>query len=312
MSLFGSATKELALDFSFAGNDLNRHGEKRSDADWSAGLKQAANNRVALYVGNKILVDRTTGSVFQDRAIAETLGIDWAEAPYLGERDDRHYFAAAISKTEEEFDDKGPLYPENLRTLALKGDVPENDLGVLAQASALIHWHTTHRHCSRCGKPTFLSEAGYRRDCPHCGGLHFPRTDPAVIMLTTHGDSCLLGSTERFMEGMYSTLAGYVEPGETLEDAVRRETWEEAGIKVGRVAYHASQPWAFPANLMIGCFSEALSTGITIDKNELSDCRWFSRAEVRTMIARQHPDGLITPPGISIAASLISFWAERS
>ncbi|MEP3275505.1 MAG: NAD(+) diphosphatase [Stappiaceae bacterium] len=311
MDLFRSATRELVYNFSFAGNDLHRHGEKRSDASWFADIKQSDNCGLALYVQNKILIDHKAGNVFHDRAVADELRIDWSEAPYLGEREGRHYFAASVPATEEDFDESSPFYLENLRTLALKGDVPEGDLGALAQASALIHWHTTHRFCSRCGKESFLSEAGYRRDCAHCGGLHFPRTDPAVIMLTTDGDRCLLGSTERFMEGMYSTLAGYVEPGETFEDAVRRETQEEAGIKVGRVVYHASQPWAFPANLMIGCFSEALSSEITIDKNELSDCRWFSRAEVRTMMAGQHPENLITPPGISIAAALISHWVEH-
>ena len=126
---------------------------------------------------------------------------------------------------------------------------------------------------------------GYRRDCPNCGAEHFPRTDPVVIMLAIDGERCLLGRQARFAPGMYSCLAGFVEPGETIEDAVRRETAEEAGITVGRVRYHASQPWPFPSSLMIGCHAEALSRDIVRDDAELEACRWFSRAEVRAMLA---------------------------
>jgi NAD+ diphosphatase len=150
---------------------------------------------------------------------------------------------------------------------------------------------------------------GYRRDCPACGAEHFPRTDPVVIMLAIDGERCLLGRQARFAPAMYSCLAGFVEPGETIEDAVRRETAEEAGIAVGRVRYHASQPWPFPSSLMIGCHAEAISRDIVRDEAELEACRWFGRAEVQAMLAGLHPDGLKCPPDIAIAHHLIKAWA---
>ena len=153
-----------------------------------------------------------------------------------------------------------------------------------------------------------MVEAGYRRDCASCGGEHFPRTDPAVIMLVMTDDKCLLGSTGRFAEGMYSTLAGFVEPGETFENAVRREVKEESGVEIGHVEYKFSQPWPFPANIMIGCFAEALTTKITFDTDELIDCRWFSKEEVQLMSTNQHPENLFVPPNISIASALIQQW----
>ncbi len=171
------------------------------------------------------------------------------------------------------------------------------DLGAMAQARSLCNWHLRHGHCSVCGAPSVMKIGGYRRDCPACGAEHFPRTDPVVIMLAIDGDRALLGRQARFAPGMYSCLAGFVEPGETIEDAVRRETQEESGIRIGRVRYYSSQPWPFPSSLMIGCHAEALSTEIHRDEVELEDCRWFDRAEVLSMIAGTHPDGHQMPAG---------------
>ena len=152
---------------------------------------------------------------------------------------------------------------------------------------------------------------GYRRDCPACGAEHFPRTDPVVIMLAIDGDRCLLGRQARFAPGMYSCLAGFVEPGETIEDAVRRETQEEAGITIGRVRYYSSQPWPFPSSLMIGCHAEALSTEFDRDEAELEDCRWFDRgAKSLRCSPATHPGGIKCPPTIAIAHRLIRAWAE--
>jgi NAD+ diphosphatase len=155
-----------------------------------------------------------------------------------------------------------------------------------------------------------MRAGGYRRHCPACGTDHFPRTDPVAIMLTATREKCLLGRGRHFAPGMYSALAGFIEPGETIEAAVRRETLEEAGIRLGRVVYHASQPWPFPYSLMIGCFGEPLNEDIQADLNELEDCRWFNRDEVRTMLDRQHADGLITPPKGAIAHHLIRAWVD--
>ena len=155
-----------------------------------------------------------------------------------------------------------------------------------------------------------MAGGGVKRICPACKAEHFPRTDPVAIMLITDGERCLMGRSPHFPPGMYSTLAGFVEPGETIENAVRRETHEESGIRVGRVTYHASQPWPFPHSLMIGCYGEALSTEIVRDTAELEDCRWFTRAEVRDMLKRVpgNPDEPACPPKRAIAGELISSW----
>jgi NAD+ diphosphatase len=153
-------------------------------------------------------------------------------------------------------------------------------------------------------------QAGWKRDCPNCKVEHFPRTDPVVIMLASDGERCLLGRSPRFVPTMWSCLAGFVEPGEAIEDAVRRETREEAGITCGRVSYFASQPWPFPTTLMIGCHAEALSRDIVVDREELEDARWFEKPEVESMLLRKHPQGLTTPPPVAIAHHLIRAWVE--
>ena len=151
---------------------------------------------------------------------------------------------------------------------------------------------------------------GAKRRCESCGAEHFPRTDPVVIMLAVRDGRCLLGRGPQFPEGWYSTLAGFVEPGETVEEAVRREILEESGIRIGTVTYLASQPWPFPHSLMLGCLGEAIGDTIDFDKTELEDCRWFSRDEVAQMLAGTHPEGIVSPPGGAIARALIRYWAE--
>jgi NAD+ diphosphatase len=186
---------------------------------------------------------------------------------------------------------------------------PEH-LPPLAEAKAMLHWHARHRFCANCGAATNVVCGGWKRECPACATEHFPRTDPVVIMLTVAGDRCLLGRSGRFAKAMYSCLAGFVEPGETIEEAVRRETLEETGIRCGRVAYFRSQPWPFPMSLMIGCHAEALSTDIVVDRTELEDARWFTREEAALMLMRRHPDGLGTPPPVAIAHHIIRAWVE--
>ena len=153
---------------------------------------------------------------------------------------------------------------------------------------------------------------GVKRACPACGAEHFPRTDPVAIMLAVlPDDRCLLGRGRHFAPGMFSCLAGFIEPGETIESAVRRETLEESGISLGRIAYHASQPWPFPYSLMIGCFGEALDEAVARDDSELEDCRWFDRDEVHSMLEKRHPGGLTVPPEGAIATHLIRAWAQN-
>jgi NAD+ diphosphatase len=198
----------------------------------------------------------------------------------------------------------------DLRSIAVQGLVDAEHLPLIAEAKAVLHWHLRHRFCPNCGAPTRPVSAGWKRDCALCNTEHFPRTDPVAIMLAISGEQCLLGRSPRFLPTMWSCLAGFIEPGEAIEDAVRRETREEAGITCGRVVYFHSQPWPFPSSLMIGCHAEALTRDIVVDRAELEDARWFSKAEVESMLMRRHPQGLTTPPPVAIAHHLIRAWVE--
>ncbi|WP_224816164.1 NAD(+) diphosphatase [Hasllibacter sp. MH4015] len=176
-----------------------------------------------------------------------------------------------------------------------------------ATARAVLGWHRTHLFCAKCGKPSQAAEAGWQRDCGSCGAKHFPRTDPVVIMLITHGDAVLVGRSPGWPEGMYSLLAGFVEPGETIEAAVRREVFEESGIRVGHVDYLSSQPWPFPASLMFGCRGEALSTEIEVDPEEIEDAKWVTRSQMLEVFAGNDPTMLPARTG-AIAHFLLQHW----
>jgi NAD+ diphosphatase len=185
------------------------------------------------------------------------------------------------------------------------------DAELAATARAILTWHSTHRFCSKCGAATRIAEAGWHRDCAACDGKHFPRTDPVVIMLITHGDSVLVGRSPGWPEGMYSLLAGFVEPGETIEAAVRREVFEEAGVQVGRVDYLANQPWPFPMSLMFGCRGEALTTELEIDPEEIEDARWVTRSEMLEVFAGRG-NGMLPARKGAIAHFLLQHWlADR-
>ncbi len=222
-----------------------------------------------------------------------------------------------INPDDEDFELPEPFKAIDYRSLARQSLLSHEDLGNAAYGGAMLAWHATNRFCARCGEASEMRAGGAKRVCVSCSREHFPRTDPVVIMLTVDGDKCLLGRSHHFIPGMYSALAGFVEPGETMESAVRRETFEESGIRVGKVSYHASQPWPFPHTLMIGCYGEALGTEIIKDEAELDDCRWFSRAQVREILAGNGPqndDGspqYCMPAQMAIANRLISDWAAQ-
>jgi NAD+ diphosphatase len=198
------------------------------------------------------------------------------------------------------------------RRLMRQNLVSESLLGEFAAAAGLLNWHRSSRFCGRCGGTTESQIGGFRRKCTLCAAEAFPRTDPVVIMLTIDeaGDRCLLGRSPHFPPGMYSCLAGFLEPGESIENAVRRETLEESGVKVGRVRYHASQPWPMPHSLMIGCYGEARSLAISRDTNELEDCAWFDRNEVEAMIAGNRADGKTVPVSGAVAFRLVRDWLD--
>lgn len=228
------------------------------------------------------------------------------DAPvFLGLEDDRPLFACDLSGWEPEGQDtatvgafvdpslqRHPDLPSELAFAELRRIMTRlapRDAELAATARAVIGWHDTHPFCARCGGQSRIAMGGWQRNCPSCGASHFPRTDPVVIMLITQGNSVLMGRSPGWPEGMYSLLAGFVEPGETLEAAVRREVAEEAGIPVGAVSYLASQPWPFPASLMIGCAGVALDRAITLDPVELEDAIWVTREDMMAAFAGQHP-----------------------
>ena len=230
---------------------------------------------------------------------------------FLGLRDGTAVFGMGISQAAvEKLLNRDDVAVSELRGMAMQGAVSPGELSAIAMAKSMVNWHQRHGYCANCGQRTAMKEAGWKRDCPACKAEHFPRTDPVVIMLVTHGEKCLLGRSQRFLPGMYSCLAGFVEAAETIEDAVRREVFEEAGIRCADVSYYMTQPWPYPSSLMIGCAGRALNEDIVIDRSELEDARWFDRDEARLMITRKHPDGLAGPHPFAIAHHLLGRWVH--
>jgi NAD+ diphosphatase len=297
----------------YVGNSLDRAAERRADARFLDAC--AAHEACGFYlVGGEMIVLKRTGDGFDPMFAPHELAAHGAggERIFLGlQHDDARFGLSVGSEVIEALKADARYHVTDLRSIAVQGLVRPDHLAPLAQAKALLHWHARHRFCSNCGHATAAVDGGWRRDCPQCKVQHFPRTDPVAIMLAVRGDRCLLGRQSRFVPGMWSCLAGFVEPGESIEEAARRETLEEAGIRCGRVRYYASQPWPFPSSLMIGCHAEAISEEIAVDRDELEDARWFSRHEAAAMLMRTHPDGLGTPPPFAIAHHIIRAWVEK-
>jgi NAD+ diphosphatase len=292
---------------------IDRAAQKRSDPAALSALQTHGSTRTYVISGEMIVLQRAAANLDPLFAPSQMkLFAEVTEVAFLGLRDGSPRFAAALApNTAAALEARTEIALADLRSIALRGLVGAEHLPPLAEAKALLGWHSRHRFCPNCGAHTIVGEAGWRRDCPSCGRQHFPRTDPVVIMLAVDGERCVLGRSHRFQPGMWSCLAGFVEPGETIEEAVRRETREETGIACGRVAYFASQPWPFPTSLMIGCHAEARSADIVIDPTELADARWFPRAEVASMLAQSHPLGFIAPQPHAIAYHIIREWIEN-
>jgi NAD+ diphosphatase len=308
--LFDAPISEPSQLVGFSGNDLDRQSENRDEESLARALAHPSARLMLMRGGRAYL--KMKGGLFDPHFTPREVGALAAKLEFsvlLGFDADGPRIAAPAGIEPE------ALPPDikaiDYRSVYVQGLLGPADLGALAQGASLLAWHVSHRFCSKCGHESEMRHGGYRRVCPNCGTEHFPRTDPVAIMLTVSGDKCLLGRSPRFAPGMYSCLAGFIEPGETIENAVRRETFEEAGIRLGRVLYQASQPWPFPYSLMIGCYGEALNEDIHPDLNELEDCRWFPREEVRSIIAGKHETGITVPPPGAIASHLIRTWAEE-
>jgi NAD+ diphosphatase len=291
---------------------IDRAAELRSDSGAAAALANDATAGAYIIGGDWVVMKKGSPLDQPLFTMAEAHALSPAtEAIFLGRLDGAPRFGHGVTqKAVDALKAREELRVTDLRSIAVQGLVDPDHLPPIAEAKAVLHWHARHRFCPNCGAGTHLVCGGWRRDCPECKGQHFPRTDPVVIMLASKGDLCLLGRSPRFVPTMWSCLAGYVEPGESIEDAVHRETREEAGIICGQVVYFASQPWPFPTSLMIGCHAQALTDGIVVDREELEDARWFSKSEIVAMLMRKHPQGLTTPPPVAIAHHIIRAWVE--
>ena len=313
---------KLAETVTFGGSGLDRAAHLRgnlTETDMSKGQS------IVIWRGKVLVVNKDTPTLAMLSCTHPIL----AAAPqiFLGRDDGTMLFATDISDWEPPSDQEAqslgffdpteqrhPDLPASHVFLELRGcmnALSARDCELAATARALFQWHQSHKFCSRCGGRSAMTQSGWQRNCTSCNASHFPRTDPVVIMLITHGDDILLGRSPNFPEKMYSLLAGFLEPGETIEAAVRREVLEETNVEVGPVTYLASQPWAFPNSLMIGCHGHATSKQITIDPQEIEDALWISKSEMMDVFAGTNDTLFPARPG-SIAHFLIKNWlADR-
>lgn len=265
-------------------------------------------NRFLLFSEAGVLRRSADGRFLLTEAELAAVAHDRSQAVFLGGADGALYFAL----------ETGPEPAAGFERLDLREVVnrmllPDAELGLLAQASSVLQWHRTHGFCGRCGARSVPANGGWRRDCPTCGAEHFPRVDPVVIMLVTHGGQCLLGNGRNFVSRrMYACLAGFLEPGETIEAAARRELWEEARLRARSVRYLFSQPWPYPSSLMIGLHVEAEDTAFTMDEKELADLKWVSRAEVRAVLKGATDRDFTLPARVAIARDLLEVWVAST
>ena len=289
----------------FAGAGLERLGERRRDTAWVAAALAAADTRFVPLHGAHNMITRegdTPRALLLTQAEARPLLAQARCCALLGSLAGQVCFALAV-------DEKTPLprgEQGDLRQLGVLMD--DAELALLGYARALVHWHLQNLHCGRCGTATDSVQAGFERLCPNCGAQHFPRLDPAIIVLVTHGERCLLGRQAIWPPKRYATLAGFVEPGESLEAAVRREVEEETDVRLGKVMYQASQPWPFPSSLMLGFRAEAATTAIHCKDGELEHAAWFSRDDI---VAQVDAGTLLLSPSRSISYRLIRDWFEE-
>ena len=294
----------------YSGADIDRASPLRRDSAWIEECMASPKTRVLPLWREKNFIsfldqgEETPKVAWLSVAAASQLANGPNPFLLLGEKDGIPYFAIDLSHIEDPESVVANGTFVGLRDVG--GALGQSEGALLSYAKGLIHWHDRHPFCARCGSATEATDAGHVRVCvdADCKTSHFPRTDPAVIMLVHKGDRCILAHNRRNPLPMYSTLAGFVEPGESLEEAVAREVLEEVGIHVGRVRYHSSQPWPFPGNIMLGFHAEAINTEITIEEEELNEARWFERED----IADAAQTGLKLSRSESISRRLIDDW----
>ena len=303
-----------AFTNTFAGNPLDRASDRRSDTAWIAGQLAAPESLgIVLWNGKPLVEDAKAGGV-QIAYVSARMVKDLAEGEerllFLGLWQGTAVFAVDLDGVADPAD--GPLQGlgrfDDLRmiSLALAG----TEAGILATAKSMFEWRRRHRHCAACGQPSDVAEAGWKRICPSCKAEHFPRTDPVVIMLAVKGEKCLVGRQAAWPKGMYSALAGFLEPGESIEEACARELWEEARLKTRSVRYHSTQPWPYPSSLMIGLIAEVENDDAVADQVEIDEVRWMTREETRAMLRGEVAD-MKVPSAMAIAAQLIRAWAAE-
>ena len=298
----------------FAGNPLDRGDRERRDEDWLAARAADPGSRFLVMPELDVPVaDEGDGALtWLTCEDVDGVGIDEGEPVFLGKRDGVAHFAVHVPATSgaaARLRNDDSLRFVDARSAA--GFLSGPETGIVAQARSLLDWHNRHGFCSVCGHRTAMGRGGHVRKCAECGAEHFPRTDPVAIMLVHDGERCLLGQSRGRLSRMrmYSALAGFIDQGESVEEAVAREVREEAGIAVRDIRYHSSQPWPFPSSLMIGCHAEAATTEIHIDDEEMIDVRWFDRREVLDALAGRS-ETLAVPQPIAIAHHLIKTWAR--
>jgi NAD+ diphosphatase len=286
------------VTIAFSGNPLDRASYSRADAAWLK-AQRAAGLFLPFWQNRPFVADGRAGFLpgrsEWDSHLCVFLGLDGGQP----------LFAVDLPGDSEPALDGGSF--QEMRAAAFV--LPTRDTAIAGQAKALLDWHKRHGFCPNCGHETQFADAGYKRICPHCGAEHFPRTDPVVIMLPVLGNECLIGRNKRFPPLLFSAFAGFVEPGESMEEAVRRELLEEVELKVADVRYHATQPWPFPSSLMLGCYATALTRDFRIDGHEIEAAHWLSKDDVRVRLADQTSDDMRLPVAIAIAHHLIKNWA---
>lgn len=291
----------------FTRSPLDRAGHRRRDKAWLEAALNAPRTRILPFYKHRPFVREEAGEVVPGWLSGGAHAHFGGAAPrtlFLGVDADGAAHFALDAPDDAPFADMGRF--DDLRALGPR--LSHDDLAMLGPAKSVFEWHARHGYCANCGAATQIVEAGWKRECDACGAEHFPRVDPVCIMVPTFGDKCLLGRQKTWPRGMHSALAGFIEPGEAIEEAVARETLEEAGLVVTHVRMHSTQPWPFPYSLMIGVLCEVENDRETVDESELESARWFTRADIRQLVANAFA-GAFCPPPFAIAHQLLKTWA---